>query len=141
MYQRAKRLCNTNLNAKNLFKALNEHALSLMNYYIGVLKIEPEEFANIDHEIRQILIKFKVHMQPANKERLYLPRSEMGRGLNNIEMKSENMLLQLKLTLEEYKNTSTRRSAILTVENNNQTHLSKIIRFLMTKYNITEKVP
>ena len=135
---RAERLCKTKLNAKNLFKALNEHALSLVNYHIGVLRLEPEDFSHIDHEIRQILIRHKVHMQPACRERLYLPRAEMGRGLHNIEHKSEQMLLQLKSTLVRHQHTSTRRAAILKVEMDNQTHLSKIEDYLKIKYGIGE---
>ena len=57
-------------------------------------------------------------MQPACKEKLYLPRIELGRGLQNIEFKSEQMLYQLKSTLVEYKDRSTRRAAILNVEYN-----------------------
>jgi len=34
---RVERLCNTKLNAVNLFRAINEHAMSLLNYYVGVL--------------------------------------------------------------------------------------------------------
>ena len=109
---RAERLCKTKLNAKNLFKALNEHALSLINYHIGVLRLEPEDFSEIDHEIRQILTYHKVHMQPACKERLYLPRLELGRGLQSVEHKSEQMLLQLKTS----EHISTRRVTILKVE-------------------------
>src|ERR1700722_12178996 len=132
---RAERLCKTKLNAKNLFKALNEHALSLLNYHVGVLRLEPEDFSEIDHEIRQILTYHKVHMQPACRERLYLPRSEMGRGLQSVEHKSEQMLLQLKTTLSRYQSISTRRAAILKVEMDNQTHLSKIVK---RKYSMSE---
>lgn len=35
--KRVQRLCETKLNAKNLFKAINEHAVSVINYHIGVL--------------------------------------------------------------------------------------------------------
>ena len=35
--ERAKKLCQTDLCAKNLFKAINEYAISLINYYVGVL--------------------------------------------------------------------------------------------------------
>ncbi len=79
-------------------------------------------------------------MQPACKERLYLPREEMGKGLQNVEFRSEHMLLQLKDTLEKSKHISTRRAAILKVENDNKTHLSCINEFLKIKYNINEDI-
>ncbi|KAL6122015.1 hypothetical protein NUSPORA_00969 [Nucleospora cyclopteri] len=90
---RVERLCKTKLNGKNLFRAINEHAISLVNYYIGVLKIEPDDFARLDEEIRLILTKNKIYFQPNCKERLYLPITEMVRGLCSVEQRSEQMLL------------------------------------------------
>jgi hypothetical protein len=87
----------------------------------------------IDDEIRQILIKYKIHKQPANKERLYLPRSELGRGLHKVEYKSELMILQLKQTLESTKSRSLRREAILKSEREAQTHFANIDGFLRVK--------
>ncbi|KAF7675363.1 hypothetical protein TCON_2719, partial [Astathelohania contejeani] len=97
------RLCESNLNSKNLFKAINEHAISLVNYHIGLQHLEPADFLKLEHKIRQILIKHKVHLKPGCKERLYLPRTEMGRVLYSVEMKSEYMLLQLLDTLKNIK--------------------------------------
>ena len=73
-------------------------------------------------------------MQPACKERLYLPRLELGRGLQSVEHKSEQMLLQLKTS----EHISTRRVTILKVEKDNQTHLSKIDSYLKIKYGMSE---
>ncbi|KAF7679724.1 hypothetical protein TCON_2477 [Astathelohania contejeani] len=73
-------------------------------------------FVAIDQEVRLSLIKHNVHLKPGCKERLYLPRNEMGRGPHSVEMKSECMLLKLCETLEKYKNISSRRAAILKVE-------------------------
>ncbi|KAF7681017.1 hypothetical protein TCON_2369 [Astathelohania contejeani] len=61
----------------------------------------------------------------------------MGRGLHSVEMKSEFMLLQLLDTLKKYKNISSRRAAILKVEEQNKTHLSLIYRYLRSKYSLT----
>ncbi|KAF7683042.1 hypothetical protein TCON_1747 [Astathelohania contejeani] len=63
------RLCNSNVNAKNLFKAINEHAISLINYHIGLQHLEPADFAAIDQEVRLSLIKHNVHLKPGCKER------------------------------------------------------------------------
>ena len=138
MYTRAEKLCQTKLNGKNMVRAINEYALSLINYYVGVLKIEPEEYQKVDKDIRQILIKFDIHKQPACKQRLYLSRDEMGRGFQNIEHKSESMLLQLYYCLTSKNNSSLRRNAIMKVEQNNKSHLSQIIQYLITKYDLKE---
>lgn len=44
LFVRVERLCNTRLNAKNLVKRFNKHAISLINYYVGSLKLEPNKF-------------------------------------------------------------------------------------------------
>ncbi|TBU13640.1 reverse transcriptase, partial [Hamiltosporidium tvaerminnensis] len=112
------RLCHTRLNPKNIFSAINQHAISLINYHIGN----------------------KINLRPECKERLYLPRTELGRGLHSVELRSEHMLLQLLDCLEKSKEISTRRAAILKVENNNKTHLALIKGFLKVKYRLVEEV-
>ncbi|KAF7683405.1 hypothetical protein TCON_1381 [Astathelohania contejeani] len=61
---RVNKLCESYLNSKNLFKAVNEHAINLVDYYIELQPIVPAEFLKLDHEIRQALIKHKVHSKP-----------------------------------------------------------------------------
>ncbi|TBT98524.1 hypothetical protein CWI39_2397p0010 [Hamiltosporidium magnivora] len=53
---------------------------------------------------------------------------------------STEHMLQLLDCLEKHKDTSTRRAAILKVENNNKTHLSPIKNFLKIKYGLEEEV-
>ncbi|TBU20911.1 putative reverse transcriptase, partial [Hamiltosporidium tvaerminnensis] len=48
LISRVERLCHTRLNAKNLFSAINQHAISLINYHIGVLRLEPADFSKLD---------------------------------------------------------------------------------------------
>jgi hypothetical protein len=137
---RVEALCRSNLNAKNLIRAINEYAISQINYYVGIIEIEPDQFKEIDSAIRRILIKHHVHQQPSCKERLYLPRDELGRGLCNVEHKSERMLLQLIKTLDLNQDLILRRKAILKMENERNSHLSKIATFLKVKYNLQEEI-
>ena len=60
----------------------------------------------MNKEVRKILVKYIVHLQPANTERLYLPRKELGQGLENIVHKSERIKLQLFNLLNDSKSTS-----------------------------------
>ncbi|TBU10662.1 hypothetical protein CWI38_1622p0010, partial [Hamiltosporidium tvaerminnensis] len=140
LISRVERLCHTRLNAKNLFSAINQHAISLINYHIGVLRLEPADFSKLDDAVRAVLLKNKIHLRPGCKERLYLSRTELGRGLHSVELRSEHMLLQLLDCLEKSKEISTRRAAILKVENNNKTHLALIKGFLKVKYRLVEEV-
>ncbi|KAK1347890.1 hypothetical protein LUQ84_002860 [Hamiltosporidium tvaerminnensis] len=71
LISRVERLCHTRLNAKNLFSAINQHAISLINYHIGVLRLEPADFSKLDDAVRAVLVKNKIHLRPGCKERLY----------------------------------------------------------------------
>ncbi|TBU19119.1 hypothetical protein CWI38_0219p0040 [Hamiltosporidium tvaerminnensis] len=95
---------------RNIFQAINQHAISLLNYHISVHRLEPADFSKLDDSN-------KIHVRPGCKERLYLPRKELGRDLNSVE-----------------------RAAILNVENNNKTHLSLIKNFLKIKYGLEEEL-
>ncbi|TBU09837.1 hypothetical protein CWI39_0032p0080 [Hamiltosporidium magnivora] len=40
---RVERLCCTRLNDRNIFQAINQHAIYLLNHHIGVLRLEPAD--------------------------------------------------------------------------------------------------
>lgn len=136
--ERVERLCNTRLNGKNLMKGINEYAISLMNYFVGVIEAEASDYERSDLEIRQILTSKGCHAITGCKERLYLPRDELGRGLHSMELRSEVMMLELRQTLERSKQ-SLRRKAILKAEKEGQTHLWHIEGFLRAKYGIKDE--
>lgn len=66
-------------------RAINEYALSLINYYCRIIDIEPCEYAALDVDVRKLPTDNRLHFKPANRERLYLLRKHNGRGLANIE--------------------------------------------------------
>ena len=63
------------MNCKNTIKAINEYALSVINE--GAISLEYAYYLKIDDEVRKMLVKHKVHFQPANTEGLYLPENEL----------------------------------------------------------------
>ncbi|XP_029657451.1 uncharacterized protein LOC115231609 [Octopus sinensis] len=136
--KRIDNLSKTKLNSCKLFKAINEHALSLYNYYIGLVDIEPLEFEQIDKNVRSILVHHRIHLKPANKERLYLPRDQFGRGLVSITHKNERILLQFLRDLETKSRYCIRKEGILRVINSKRTHLATIAEYLKRKYNIQD---
>lgn len=133
--KRVESICKSGLNGKNTITAINEYALSVMNYYIGAIPLEHDDYLRIDDEVRKILVRHKVHLQPANTERLYLPRKELGRGLCNIVFKSEKIQLALFKTLDDTKHTSLRRAAILKTMQEENNSLAIILEYLAIKYN------
>ena len=72
--------------------------------------------------------------------RLYLPRDELGRGLQSLENRSAMMLLQLYMSLQNSAETGTRRAAILKVEQDSRSHLANIVEYLKIKYTMVDAV-
>jgi hypothetical protein len=140
IYRRVERLCKSKLNAVNLFKGINEYAIAAMNYYIGLVEFTPEEFDCMDLKIREILNKYKIHYKPANGERLYMKRCDLGRGLTNINMMSERILLNMYDILNTVNETSMRKEAIIQAEKKNTSHLATIRNFIKNKYSITGEI-
>ena len=137
---RVESICKSGLNGRNTIAAINEYALSVMNYYIGAIPLENADYLRIDEEVRKILVRHKVHLQPANTEQLYLPRKELGRGLGNMVHKSERIELQLFNALNEARNTSPRRAAILKVMQDENMSTALIAPYLAARYNIEGEV-
>ncbi|KAF9762762.1 hypothetical protein NGRA_1775 [Nosema granulosis] len=131
--RRANELSKTKLSGKNMIKAINEYSLSQINYYIGVLDLEPEIYKKIDDEFWLILVHNGIHPQPSCKERLYLPRDELGKDLVNVEHRSELMLVKL---LDDFKKTRLvykRRAAILKSQKEDKIHFWLIKKFCEEK--------
>ena len=137
---RVEQICKSGLNGRNTITAINEYALSLINYYIGAVPMEHSDYEKIDNDVRKLLVKYKIHLQPANTERLYLPRKELGRGLGNVVHKSEKMELQLFAMLDRYKDISLRRAAILKVMKDEKAPTALIVAYLKARYNIEEEI-
>ena len=92
----------------------------------------------LDDEVRMMLLRHHIHYQPASKARLYLPRSESGRGLHSIVHKSELILLQLYDALKSDGSTSSRRAAILHVEKTSKSDLALIREYLAARYKLPD---
>ncbi|XP_029655289.1 uncharacterized protein LOC115228998 [Octopus sinensis] len=132
--KRAAMLCKTHLNARNLFHALNEYAISLLNYYVGIVEFEPQEYDDMDCMIRRVLRENHVYVLAANKERLYLPRAQFGRGLCGVAHLSERILLKMHDHLVSGASVSDRMYAILQTEKARASHLGTIKAYLLAKY-------
>ncbi|TBU11403.1 hypothetical protein CWI38_1225p0020 [Hamiltosporidium tvaerminnensis] len=71
LISRVERLCHTRLNAKNLLSAINQHAISLINYHVGVVRLELANFSKLDDAVRAVI--------------------ELGRDLNSVNMLEEEL--------------------------------------------------
>ncbi|KAG0435466.1 LINE-1 retrotransposable element ORF2 protein [Dictyocoela muelleri] len=139
MKRRVYKLCSTKLTGKNLFTGINEYAISLINYYTGIIDIPLSTLTEQDKEIRNVLRDFKFHYKTASKERLYLKRNYNGRGLDNIEFKYEKMLLSLVAKIEEAATLSKRMNFIKHIYQNFIISLPELAENLRSKYEIKEE--
>ncbi|KAG0438953.1 hypothetical protein DMUE_2771 [Dictyocoela muelleri] len=55
--ERIEKLCKTNLNERKLFEAINQYAISVINYNIGILDLNEADLENINLKIRKTLTK------------------------------------------------------------------------------------
>ncbi|MDE5978285.1 MAG: reverse transcriptase family protein [Turicibacter sp.] len=133
---RTEALCMKSLNARNMFHAINEFAISTINYYVGVVEFEPKELDQLDAKIRQILAKYGITRKSSNMERLYIDRRQLGRGLQNIKEKAELLLLNLHDHLDKEEQTR----AILICEQRLSTQLGMIKQFTGHKYGVTAAI-
>ena len=79
-----RKLLETELNARNLFQAINESILPLITYSFGVVHWNENELKGLDVQIRKMLNMYRVHELLSDVDRLYLPRETGGRGLLSI---------------------------------------------------------
>ena len=134
---RISKLMKTKLNAINLFKAINEYAISKISYYIGILNWTESEINDLDKSIRNELIKGKVHYRTANKERLYLERCNFGRGLKAVNTLHENILINIYNYFFKSNKKNCKRIDFLKEEiMKNKSPIFSINSHLKTKYNI-----
>ncbi|KAG0435885.1 Retrovirus-related Pol polyprotein from type-1 retrotransposable element R2 [Dictyocoela muelleri] len=75
---------NSKLSSKNMVTAVNEYAISVINYFIGIIDLDDKFCKDLDRKIRRIMIKYKFHFIDSSIERLYLPRWQNGRGVKSI---------------------------------------------------------
>ncbi|OIR56213.1 MAG: uncharacterized protein A8A55_3041, partial [Amphiamblys sp. WSBS2006] len=136
--KRVERLCDSSLNARNLTHAINEFAISVINYYAGLVEYTESEARELDKKIRSVLLRKKVHEKGAATERLYLPRRENGRGLRNVENQTELAMLGLWEHLQRRSERSDECKRVIATEERRSTPLAKIKETLLVKYNETK---
>ena len=84
-FRRVKKILKSKLNDGNTIKAINSRAVSIIQYGAGIVDWTKEELQEMDWKTRKLLtINRALHPQ-ADVYRLYLKRSERGRGMIGVE--------------------------------------------------------
>ena len=82
--KRVKSILKTELNAKNIMIAIGEYAIPVISYTFGIINWTEDEIKNADLSIRKSLNMYKMFELKSDIDRLYIPRSMGGRGLQSV---------------------------------------------------------
>ena len=83
-FTRMRRLLKTNLNSRNLFKAINTYGVSSLTYSFGIVGWTKTDIDNLQRKARTLLTKANKHHPRSAVERTTLPRRMGGRGMADI---------------------------------------------------------
>ena len=96
-YRRLRMILSTELSSPNKIMAINSLAISVLSYSFGVVNWSKTDVRGIDRKTRKILTMFKMHHPQADTERLYVSRSERGRGLMQVQSHFYTTLASLEM--------------------------------------------
>ena len=84
-FRRVKKILKSKLNGGNTIKAINSRAVSIIRYGAGIVDWTKEELQEMDRKTRKLLTINRALYPQADVNRLYLKRSEGGRGMIGVE--------------------------------------------------------
>ena len=94
-FKRLKAICKTELTPKNKIQAINQLAIPVITYGFGVIDWPQFQLNQIDVRTRKILTLHKVTYRINCLDRLYLPRSEGGLGLTEVNQAFKSSIVGL----------------------------------------------
>ena len=102
-YRQARVMLKTELNSANKIEAINTLAMPVVQCSFNIIKWTLQDLRRIDKKIRKLLTCYKMHHPKADKDRLYLPRSEGGRSLIQTELTYKTATIGLHKYLQATK--------------------------------------
>ena len=95
-YRRVRALLKSELNAQNRITAINTLAIPVVSYSFNIINWNMSELRKIDTKIRKLMTSNRMHHPKADKDRLYLPRIEGGRGMIQLELSYKTATIALQ---------------------------------------------
>ena len=96
-FRRLKVLVKSKLYANNLFKAINTWAVSIVRYGAGIINWSKKELREMDIKTRKILTMNGIFHKRSSTDRLYMKRTDGGRGLIGIKECVDKGVQQLEI--------------------------------------------
>ena len=94
-FKRLKAICKTELTPKNKIQAINQLAIPVISYGFGVVDWPQGIINDIDVRTRKLLTIHKVTYKNSCLDRIYLPRSEGGLGLIEVNQCFKSAIVAL----------------------------------------------
>ena len=99
-YRRIRLVLRTELNSRNKITAVNSLAVPVVQYSFNVINWTLEDIRRLDRKTRKFLTMHHMHHPKADSDRIYLPRSNGGRGLIQLEGLFKTSTIGLQRYLE-----------------------------------------
>ena len=93
--QRVKSICKTELTTKNKITAINQLAVPVVTYGFGIIDWPQRDINNLDVKTRKQLTLHKLMYRNQCMDSLYIPRSEGGFGLTQINQSFRSTIVSL----------------------------------------------
>jgi hypothetical protein len=124
-FTRTKNVLKSGLNSKNMFKAINTHALTVLSYSFGVIQWTRTDLEAVERKIRKLLTKSRKHHPRSSVERMSLPRELGGRGLTDIKNAWQKQIRDLRLYFHGQAQTNELLKAVTEADNTTPLNLRK----------------
>ena len=99
-YRRVRKILQTELNSRNRILAVNSLAVPVVTFSFNVVNWTLADISKMDIKTRKLLTMNRMHHPKADVQRIYLPRSEGGRGLIQLESSYKITTIGLKCYLQ-----------------------------------------
>ena len=114
--RRLKKICRTQLNPKNKISAINQLAIPIMTYSIGIIDWPQRDIDKLDTKTRKILTLHKITYRNQCLDRIYLPRIKGGMGLTELNQVHKSTTI----SIAHYLYSSTSPSIIMVKDHHNR---------------------
>ena len=84
--RRTRLILKTELNSKNRISAINTLAIPVITYSFHIINWSISDIKRLDRKIRKLMTANSMHHPKSDIDRLYIPRSNGGRGLTQLEL-------------------------------------------------------
>ena len=102
-YRRVHTILKTELNSANRIEAINTLAIPVVTYSFNIVNWTLSDIKKMDTRIRKLMTCNRMHHPKADIDRLYIPRTEGGRGMIQLELSLKTTTIGIQKHLETTK--------------------------------------